>query len=256
MFIELNEGGAWGYWLPAASWADYHVYHFTILLPPARSRHLCTNSFTWQRSSVRQLLCLEVRWQIHTLSHFQGQVFFHQTLTTVVSLSVSLLPFLLYGTCPGQLQSCLTKLSIRKHFPKPFLSSPSENMSPIPHQLGHTSHLFMKREEVYFAFGDVSVLRWTQFRSAPSAEKPQLFHKIFVPDFTFSLVNIASQWILNFSCQTIDFLLRRGFIQYFPILLSTVYLHCLILRKYFPPRWPEEALFFYVNVIFWRASLS
>ena len=76
-----------------------------------------------------------------------------------VSLGLSLLPFLLYGTCPGQLQSCLTKLSIRKHFPKPFLSSPSENMSPIPHQLGHTSHLFMKIEEVYFAFGDVSVLR-------------------------------------------------------------------------------------------------
>ena len=71
-------------------------------------------------------------------------------------------------------------------------------MSPIPHQLGHTSHLFMKIEEVYFAFWDVSVLRWTQFRSAPSAEKPQLFHKIFVPDFTFSPVNIASQWILNF----------------------------------------------------------
>ena len=235
MFIELNEGGAWGYWLPAATWADYHVYHFTILLPPARSRHLCTNSFTWKRSSVRQLLCLEVRWQIHT---------------------VTLLPFLLYGTCPGQLQSCLTKLSIRKHFPKPFLSSPSEKLSPVSHQLGHTSHLFIKRDEVYFAFWDVLVLRWTQFRSAPSAEKPQLFHKIFVPDFTFSLVNIASQWTLNFSCQTIDFLLRRGFIQYFPILLSTVYLHCLILRKYFPPRWPEEALFFYVNVIFWRTSLS
>ena len=171
-----------------------------------------------------------------------------------VSLSVS--PFLLYGTCPGQLQSCLTKLSIRKHFPKPFLSSPSENMSPVPHQLGHSSKNFMKREEDYFAFWDVSVLRWTQFRSAPSAEKPQLFHKIFVPDFTFSPVNIASQWILNFSCQNIDFLLRRGFIQYFPYLLSSEYLHCLILRKYFPPWWPEEALFFYVNVIFWRTSLS
>ena len=123
MFIELNEGGAWGYWLPAATWADYHVYHFTILLPPARSRHLCTNSFTWQKSSVQRLLWLEVQLQIHMLGHVQGQVFFHQTLTTVVSLSVSLLPFLLYGTCPGQLQSCLTKLSIRKHFPKPFLSS-------------------------------------------------------------------------------------------------------------------------------------
>ena len=254
MFIELNEGGAWDYWLPAATWADYHVYHFTILLPQARSRHPCTNSFTWQKSSVRQLLWLEVQLQIHLLSHLQGQVFFPpDSHYCSVSLGLSLLPFLLYGTCPGQLQSCLTKLSIRKHFPKPFLSSPSENMSPVPHQLGHTSHLFIYS---HFAFGNVSVLRWTQFRSAPSAEKPQLFHKIFVPDFTFSPVNIASRSILNFSCQTVDFLLRRGFIQYFPFLLSTVYLHCLILRKYFPPRWPEEALFFYVNVIFWRTSLS
>ena len=90
MFVELNEGGAWDYWLPAATWADYHVYHFTILLPQARSRHLCTNSFTWQKSSVQRLLWLEVQLQIHMLSHVQGQFFFHQTLTTVVSLSLSL----------------------------------------------------------------------------------------------------------------------------------------------------------------------
>ena len=253
MFIELNEGGAWDYWLPAATWADYHVYHFTILLPPARSRHLCTNSFTWQKSSVQRLLWLEVQLQIHMLSHLQGQVFFHQTLTTVVSLSSS---FSSLWHLPWPAPKLPHKTFHQKTFPKTFSLFPSENMSPIPHQLGHTSHLFMKIEKVYFAFWDVSVLRWTQFRSAPSAEKPQLFHKIFVPDFTFSPVNIASQWILNFSCQTVDFLLRRGFIQYFPFLLSTVYLHCLILRKYFPPRWPEEALFFYVNVIFWRTSLS
>ena len=117
MFIELNEGGAWDYWLPAATWADYHVYHFTILLPPARSRHLCTNSFTWQKSSVRQLLWLEVQLQIHTLSHVQGQVFFHQTLTTVVSLSVSLF-FLFFFMAPALASSKVASQNF-----------PSENIS-------------------------------------------------------------------------------------------------------------------------------
>ena len=126
MFIELNEGGAWDYWMPAATWADYHVYHFTILLPQARSRHPCTNSFTWQKSSVRQLLWLEVQLQIHMLSHLQGQVFFHQTLTTVVSLSVSLF-FLFFFMAPALASSKVAS----QNFPSENIS---QNLFSLPHQ--------------------------------------------------------------------------------------------------------------------------
>ena len=92
MFIELNEGGAWDYWLPGAAWADYHVYHFTILLPPAKSRHLCTNSITASHDK-RVLFNDFYGWKYNyknTCSVMYRASFFHQTLTTVVSLSLSL----------------------------------------------------------------------------------------------------------------------------------------------------------------------
>ena len=150
MFIELNEGGAWYYWLPAATWADYHVYHFTILLPPARSRHLCTNSITWQKSSVRQVLWLEVQLQIHLLSHLQGQVFFHQTLTTVVSLSVSLF-FLFFFMAPALASSKVAS----QNFPSENIS---QNLFSLPHQkiclLFHISlailHIYSFIVELFF----------------------------------------------------------------------------------------------------------
>ena len=127
MFVELNEGGAWDYWLPAATWADYHVYHFTILLPQARSRHLCTNSFTWQKSSVQRLLWLEVQLQIHMLSHVQGHFFFHQTLTTVVSLSVFLCLSLFFFMAPALASSKVAS----QNFPSENIS---QNLFSLPHQ--------------------------------------------------------------------------------------------------------------------------
>ena len=123
MFVELNEGGAWDYWLPGATWADYHVYHFTILLPQARSRHLCTNSFTWQKSSVQRLLWLEVQLQIHMLSHVQGQ-FFSTRLSLVhycsVSVSVSLFFLSSLWHLPWPAPKLPHKTFHQKTFPKTF----------------------------------------------------------------------------------------------------------------------------------------
>ena len=190
MFIELNEGGAWDYWLPGAAWADYHVYHFTILLPPARSRHLCTNSITWQKSSVQWLLWLELQITNTHAEPCTGPGFFHQTLTTVVSLSSS---FSSLWHLPWPAPKLPHKTFHQKTFPKTFSLFPIRKYASCSTSAWPFFKKFHEKRRSLFCVWDVSVLRWTQFRSAPSAEKPQLFHKIFVPDFTFSPVNIASQ---------------------------------------------------------------